>query len=145
MIKQEEQKKITNKTTNDPIADFLTRIRNAILSRKKLVRIPFSKLKMQLAELLKREGYIDDCKIVDENLVSRKSIEITLKYTGSTPVIKGLRKISKPGLRKYSKAKYAPKVFSGLGISVLTTSKGLLTDRRARKDNVGGEVICQVW
>lgn len=137
--------KYTNKTSNDPVADFLTRVRNAIKASKPQVAIPYSGFKLNLAKLLKEEGYLNDVQVINEDEVSRKSIVVDIKYVNKKPVIKGLRKISKPGLRKYSKAKYAPRVLSGLGISVLTTNQGLKTDRKARAENVGGEIICQVW
>ena len=134
-----------NKTSNDPIADFLTRVRNAIIAKKATVQVPFSKLKLELANLLRDEGYIASLQTVNAENVATKSIEITLKYSNGDSVIKGLKKISKPGLRKYTKAKYSPRVLSGLGVSILTTSQGLRTDRKARKDKVGGEILCQVW
>lgn len=139
------RRKLVNKTTNDPVSDFLTRIRNAIMVRKDKVSIPFSKLKLNLANLLKDEGFVNDVKISNEDDAALKSIVIDLRYVNKVPAIKGLRKVSKPGLRKYSKAKYAPRVLSGLGVSILTTSKGLLTDRKARKEGLGGEILCQVW
>lgn len=150
VTKQENEKviirrKLVNKTTNDPVSDFLTRVRNALMVRKDKVSIPYSGLKYNLAILFKNEGYINDVKIVNEDDAALKSVVLDLKYVNKEPAIKGLKKISKPGLRKYSKSKYAPRVYSGLGISVLTTSKGLLTDRKARSENVGGEILCQVW
>lgn len=134
-----------NKTSNDPVADFLTRIRNATIAKKPTVLVPFSKLKLELANLLSAEGYISSVQIVNDENIATKSLEIGIKYLNGESVIKGLKKISKPGLRKYSKAKYSPRVLSGLGVSILTTSQGLRTDRKARKDKVGGEVLCQVW
>jgi len=135
-----------NRVSNDPIGDFLTRVRNALAVNKKSVVVPYSKLKAQLAELLVKEGYVSNVKIVNEDELARKGLELTLKYndTGRS-VIRGLRRVSNPGLRKYSKAKEAPRVYNGLGISVLTTNKGLKTDRAARKEGVGGELLCQVW
>lgn len=135
----------TNKTTNDPISDFLTRIRNGIMVRKPQVAIPYSKSKLALANLLKEEGYINNVQLINEDDVSRKSIVVDIRYVGEKPAISGLKKISKPGLRKYTKAQYAPRVLSGLGISVLSTNKGLITDRKAREEKVGGEILCQVW
>lgn len=139
------RRKLVNKTTNDPVSDFLTRVRNALMIRKDKVAIPYSKLKLNLADLLRNEGFINDVKIINEDDAALKSIVLDLRYVNKVPAISGLRKVSKPGLRKYSKAKYAPRVFSGLGISILTTSGGLLTDREARKRNLGGEILCQVW
>jgi small subunit ribosomal protein S8 len=139
------RRKLINRTTNDPVSDFLTRVRNAILVNKDKVSVPFSQLKLNLAKLLKDEGFFNDVKIVNEDDVALKSIILDLRYVNKVSAIKGLKKISKPGLRKYSRSKYAPRVLSGLGISVISTSKGLLTDRKARKENVGGEVLCQVW
>ena len=134
-----------NRTTNDPIADFLTRIRNGLKISRQQIAIPFSKVKLNLANLLKDEGYLNDVQVINEDNVARKSIVVDIKYVNKKPVIKGLRKISKPGLRKYVKSKYAPKVLSGLGISVLSTNQGLMTDRKARSQKVGGELFCQVW
>jgi small subunit ribosomal protein S8 len=139
------EKRKTNKVSNDPISDLLTRIRNAILVRKEQVPIPFSTLKFELANLLQQEGYINHVQIINEDDAPRKSIIIDLKYVEGVPAITGLRKVSKPGLRKYTRAQYAPRVYSGLGISVISTSQGLKTDRRARADKVGGEILCQVW
>ena len=139
------RRKLVNKTTNDPVSDCLTRIRNGLMVKKDKVAIPYSKLKFELVKLLRDEGYVNDVKIVNEDDAALKSIVVDLRYVNKEPAIKGIRKVSKPGLRKYSKAKYSPRVLSGLGISVLTTSKGLLTDRKARKENVGGEILCQVW
>lgn len=142
-----EEKKIvkTTGTTNDPVADFLTRIRNAQMVLKQTVKIPFSKLKLELANLLVKEGYIHSVATVDEESVATRSIEVSLKYVDGQPAIKGLKKFSKPGLRKYTKAQYAPRVLNGLGVSILTTSQGLKTDRTARKEKIGGEILCQIW
>lgn len=139
------EKRKTNKVSNDPVSDFLTRVRNALLVHKEQVSIPFSTLKLNLANLLQEEGYVNHVQVINEDDAARKSIVIDLKYVGGEPAITGLRKISKPGLRKYTKAQYAPRVYSGLGISVVTTSQGLKTDRRARAEKVGGEILCQVW
>jgi len=141
-----EKKKIrTNKGTNDSIADFLTRIRNAVMIKREQVAIPYSKMKHNLALLLKEEGYINDVQLINEENVALKSIVLDIKYVNDKPVISGIKKISKPGLRKYVKAQYAPRVYNGLGISVISTSRGLLTDRKARAEKVGGEIVCQVW
>ena len=128
----------------DPIADMLTRIRNANMVSHQNVMIPASKLKIALAELLKSEGYIVDYKasVVD----GIKMIEITLKYgPNGEKVIQGLKRISKPGLRIYANAEQLPKVLNGLGIAIVSTSKGIVTDKNARKLNVGGEVLAYVW
>jgi small subunit ribosomal protein S8 len=137
----------TDRTTgviNDPIGDFLTRIRNGLRARKHDVKIPHSRLKVRLAEILVREGYLDDVDVVPDPIQSQ--IIVTLKYTGSRdPVIKGLRRVSKPGLRVYSSRQELPRVQAGLGISIVSTSKGVMTDREARRHKVGGEVLCEVW
>ena len=128
----------------DPIADMLTRIRNASMVSHPTVEMPSSKLKVELAKLLKEEGFITDYNV--KEVGKFKVLEITLKYDASNkPVISKLERISKPGLRNYSKAKNLPQVFGGLGIAIVSTSKGLLTDRKARKENLGGEVLCYVW
>ena len=128
----------------DPIADMLTRIRNANQVSHQTVSMPSSKLKVQLAKLLKEEGFITDYSVKEEGKF--KVLEITLKYDANRkPVITKLERISKPGLRNYSKAKNLPKVLGGMGIAVVSTSKGLLTDRKARKENLGGEVLCYVY
>lgn len=128
----------------DPIADMLTRIRNANMVSHPSVSMPSSKLKVQLAKLLKEEGFITDYSVKDEGKF--KVLEITLKYDEKNkPIITKLERISKPGLRNYSKAKNLPKVLGGMGIAIVSTSKGLLTDRKARKENIGGEVICYVY
>jgi small subunit ribosomal protein S8 len=139
------EKRKTNKVSNDPVSDLLTRVRNAILVNKEQVSIPYSKLKHSLANLLQEEGYVNHVQVINEDDAPRKSIIIDLKYVGGVPAISGLRKVSKPGLRKYTRAQYAPKVYSGLGISVISTSQGLKTDRKARAEKVGGEILCQVW
>ena len=128
----------------DPIADMLTRIRNANQVSHQTVSMPSSKLKAQLAKLLKEEGFITDYSVKEEGKF--KVLEITLKYDAKNkPIITKLERISKPGLRNYSKAKNLPKVLGGMGIAVVSTSKGLLTDRKARKENLGGEVLCYVY
>ena len=128
----------------DPIADMLTRIRNANMVSHEKVEMPSSKLKVELAKLLKDEGYIVDYSV---KLVGKFNfLTVILKYDEKRkPVIANLKRISKPGLRSYCKAKHLPKVLGGLGVAIVSTSKGLLTDRRARKDNLGGEVLCYVW
>ena len=128
----------------DPIADMLTRIRNASTVSHETVDIPASKLKVELARVLKEEGFITDYAVKEEGKF--KVITITLKYDmNRKPVITKLERISKPGLRHYSKAKKLQKVLGGLGVAIISTPKGLLTDRKARKENVGGEILCYVY
>lgn len=128
----------------DPIADMLTRIRNANMVSHETVEMPNSKLKVELAKLLKEEGYITDYSV--KQVEKFNFLTIVLKYDEKhKPVIVNLKRISKPGLRSYCKSKDLPKVFGGLGIAIISTSKGLLTDRKARKENLGGEVLCYVW
>jgi len=128
----------------DPIADMLTRIRNANMVSHETVEMPSSKLKVELAKLLKSEGFITDYAV--KEVGKFKVLSITLKYDDKKkPVITKLERISKPGLRNYCKAKNLPKVLGGMGIAIVSTSKGLLTDRKARKENIGGEVLCYVY
>ena len=128
----------------DPIADMLTRIRNANTNKHETVVIPQSKTKLAIAEILKTEGFIVDYTTVDSE--QGKMIEITLKYgPNGEKVIQGLKRISKPGLRIYSNAEQLPQVLNGLGIAIISTSKGIITDKNARKLNVGGEVLAYVW
>ncbi|MEI8128482.1 MAG: 30S ribosomal protein S8 [bacterium] len=128
----------------DPIADMLTRMRNANLVSHATVEMPSSKLKIELAKLLKDEGYIVDYLV--KTIEKFNFLTIVLKYDEKhKPVISNLKRISKPGLRNYCKAKNLPKVFGGLGVAIVSTSKGLFTDRKARKENLGGEVLCYVW
>lgn len=128
----------------DPIADMLTRIRNANNAKHKSVDIPASKVKKQIAQILLDEGYIKNFDVVEDN--KQGSIKVELKYAESGErVISGVKRISKPGLRVYVKCEDVPKVLGGLGIAIISTSKGILTDREAREQGVGGEVICYVW
>ena len=128
----------------DPIADMLTRIRNANSNKHEKVVIPQSKTKLAIAEILKEEGYIVDFTTVDSE--QGKMIEVTLKYgPNGEKVIQGLKRISKPGLRIYANAEQLPSVLNGLGIAIISTSKGIVTDKNARKLNVGGEVLAYVW
>jgi small subunit ribosomal protein S8 len=127
----------------DPIADYLTRIRNAVQAKKKVVDAPFSNMKLKMSEILKQNNFIDDFGVVGEGPI--KSIRIKLKYKNGVPAISGLEKISVPGLRRYVNKNDVPRVFNGLGISIVSTSKGLLTDKQAKSESVGGEVICRVW
>jgi small subunit ribosomal protein S8 len=127
----------------DPIADFLTRIRNAARAKKVRVQIPSSKLKVSLAEILKTHGYIIDYEIVDDN--KQKKINMVLKYKNGVSAITGLKRISKPGLRVYKSADQLPRVLNGLGTAVISTPKGLLTEKEARKQLIGGEIVCYIW
>lgn len=128
----------------DTIADFLTRIRNASVAKKDKTRIPRSKLKTRLAEILESEGFIRGFSEVEEG--PQGEIEIQLKYDNEgVPVISGIKRVSKPGLRIYVSKDRIPRVLNGLGVSILTTSKGIMTDRDARAQNLGGEVLCSVW
>ncbi|KUK31906.1 MAG: 30S ribosomal protein S8 [Thermoanaerobacterales bacterium 50_218] len=128
----------------DPIADFLTRIRNANQVYKEQVDIPASKMKKELAEILKREGFIKNYEYIEDG--KQGILRLYLKYgPNKEKVITGLKRISKPGLRVYVKKHEIPKVLGGLGIAVISTSKGLMTDKQARKEGLGGEVICYIW
>ncbi len=128
----------------DPIADMLTRIRNANMVSHPSVEIPSSKLKVELAKLLKEEGFITDYTV--KEVGKFKVLEIELKYDEKRkPVITSLKRVSKPGLRTYCKAKNLPQVLGGMGVAIVSTSKGLLTDRKARKENLGGEVLCYIY
>lgn len=127
----------------DPIADMLTRIRNANMAKHATVVIPFSKIKVSIANILKNEGYISDYELTEDG--AKKNILVTLKYVDKENVIKGLRRISKPGRRVYSAVENLPKVLGGLGIAIVSTPKGVLTDKECRKQSVGGEVLCYIW
>jgi small subunit ribosomal protein S8 len=128
----------------DPIADMLTRIRNAVSVERRLVEMPVSKVKQGVAEVLKREGFIWDWSLEEDKPVDR--LRIDLKYGPSgEKVIRHIRRVSKPGCRVYSRAKDLRPVLDGLGISILSTSRGVMSDREARQQKVGGEVLCQVW
>ena|SRR2546421_609075 len=131
-------------TMTDPIADMLTRIRNASQAYHNETRMPASKLKAALADLLQKEGYIDGYRHEGED--PKRELVLTLRYGhDKTRTITGIRRVSKPGLRVYTKADSIPRVMGGLGIAVLSTSRGLMTDRAARKQRVGGEILCYVW
>ncbi len=130
--------------TSDPIADMLTRVRNAMKARHPKVDVPASKLKTEIARILKEEGYILNYKLTEEG--SRKSIRIYLKYTpANAPVISNLERVSRPGCRVYVGSKDIPRVLGGLGVNILTTPRGVMTGSTARKEGVGGELLCQVW
>jgi small subunit ribosomal protein S8 len=131
-------------TMTDPIADFLTRIRNALLAKHATTEIPASKLKWRLAEILKAEGYITETQLVGEG--RHKVIRIGLKYdAGEVSVIQSLQRTSKPGRRIYVAADQLPRVLNGLGVAVISTSHGMMSDRECRRLHIGGEVMCQVW
>ena len=129
---------------SDPLADMLTRIRNAGMVRYETVDVPMSNLKVGVAKVLREEGYINDYEIIEDN--KQGTLRIMLKYgPNDEKVINGIRRVSKPGLRQYVKADDIPKVMSGLGISILSTSKGIITDREARRLRIGGEILCEAW
>lgn len=127
----------------DPIADMLTRIRNAITAKKETVEIPASNMKKALADILLSEGYVKDVKLVEDGYNGK--IAVTLKYSDKKSVINGLQRVSKPGLRSYSGVEDMPKVLGGLGTVILSTNKGILTGKQAKAQGVGGEVLCYVW
>lgn len=127
----------------DPIADLLTRIRNANQMRHEVVEIPASRIKLQVLEVLKHEGYLNDVEYIEDN--KQGVLRVYLKYVKNERVIKGLKRISKPGLRVYAKSEELPKVLNGLGIAVISTSEGIITDREARQKQIGGEVLAYVW
>ena len=127
----------------DPIADMLTRIRNAVRVEHPTVDIPLSKVKRVVADVLKREGYIWDWEEVEEQPVS--ALRLVLKYPGGESVIQKIQRVSKPGRRVYNRSKDLRPVLNGLGISIISTSSGVLSDREARSQNIGGEVLCQIW
>lgn len=131
---------------SDPIADMLTRIRNACRARHERVDVPESKVKVGIAEILKQEGFIEDYRSISGRTPGQNVLEVKLRYDrGRTPIIEDLQRVSKPGLRKYVRSSEIPKVRNGLGVMILTTSKGLMTDREARAQGVGGEALCAVW
>jgi len=127
----------------DPIADMLTRIRNANAQRHETVDVPSSKLKKSIAEILLDEGYIKSFEEIEDN--SQGIIRITLKYVNKQKVISGLKRISKPGLRVYANKEELPRVLGGLGIALISTSKGIMTDKKARQEGIGGEVLAYIW
>ncbi len=130
---------------NDTIADMLTRIRNANLARHQTVDIPSTKMTRSIAQVLNEEGFIAD--FIETGEDNRRLLSITLKYQGKTrdPIIKNLKRVSRPGLRVYSNRKELPRVLGGIGIAIISTSSGIMTDRDARRQGVGGEVLCYVW
>ena len=133
----------------DPIADMLTRIRNAVMAGRSMVGMPNSKLKVAVAQILKEEGFIEDYQVVDGDREPHKVLRIRLKYVGERrdrrSVIAGLERVSRPGRRIYAKKSEIPWILSGLGVAIISTSKGVMTGRRARQLGVGGEILCKVW
>ena len=128
---------------SDPIADFLTRIRNANKAKLKEVHVPYSRIKAELARLLKQEGYITDYELDTKG--AHPSIKVTNKLVNQTSAITGLRRVSRPGLRRYVGSQEVPRVLGGMGVAILSTPQGLLTGRQAKKQNVGGELLAYVW
>ena len=129
---------------NDPIADMLTRIRNALIARHDTVTLPASNMKKAIAKILLDEGYVKSIDFIDDDVQGQ--ITIVLKYVqGKQPVIKGLKRISKPGLRVYARREELPKVLGGLGVAIISTSKGIMTDKEARNAGIGGEVLAYIW
>ena len=128
----------------DPIADMLTRIRNALAVNKETVEIPSSNMKKAIAEIMLKEGYVSDVKLVEDGYAGK--LVVTLKYAGKKKsVINALQRISRPGLRVYANVENMPKVMDGLGIAIISTNKGIMTDKQAKAANVGGEVLCYIW
>ncbi len=127
----------------DPIADMITRIRNAIRAKFEEVTIPSSKLKVRIAEILKNEGYIETYEFLPDN--RQGTLRVRLKYVDEIPTITGLKRVSSPGRRVYVRANEVPRVLNGMGIAILSTSSGIMTDRRAREVHVGGELLCTIW
>ena len=128
---------------SDPIGDMLARIKNSLLRNYKKIEMPSSKFKVKIAEVLKNEGYIIDYKIISETKLPQ--LEIMLKYNSGNPVINSIERVSKPGRRVFSSAESLPKINNGLGIAIVSTPKGVMTDIDARKNNIGGEIICKVF
>jgi len=127
----------------DPIADMLTRIRNACSAKLPVVNIPASNLKQEIARVLKEKGFIKKYVVVEDG--KQGIIKVLLRYTDGVPAIQGIQRVSRPGLRRYSNVETLPKVLNGLGYAILSTSQGVMTDHEARKQKVGGEVLCKVW
>ena len=128
---------------SDPIGDMIARIKNASLRNYKKVQMPSSKFKLKIADVLKSEGYIIDCKVISDD--GKDNMLIDLKYNSGNPVINSIQRVSKPGRRIFSSAESLPKVSNGLGIAIISTPKGVMTDQDARKNQVGGEIICKVF
>ncbi len=136
-------------SVSDPIADMLTRIRNAMLVGQSMAAMPSSKMKVAIAQILKDEGYIDNFEVVDGERPGHKVLRIRIKYVGERrerrPVLTGLQRVSRPGRRVYASKREIPWVLSGMGIAIISTPKGVMTGRQARKLGVGGEIVCKVW
>jgi small subunit ribosomal protein S8 len=136
-------------SVNDPIADMLTRVRNSVMTGQSLVAMPSSNIKVEIARILKEEGYIESYEVVDGEIATKKTLRLRLKYVGERrsrrSVITGLERISRPGRRIYTRKLEIPWVLSGLGIAILSTPKGVMTGQRARQLGVGGEILCKVW
>jgi small subunit ribosomal protein S8 len=133
----------------DPIADMLTRIRNAVMSGQALTAMPLSKVKVEIAKILKEEGYLENFEVADGERPSQKVLRVKIKYIGERrerkPVLTGLERVSRPGRRIYTKKQEIPWVLSGIGVAILSTPKGIMTGQRARQLGVGGEILCKVW
>jgi small subunit ribosomal protein S8 len=133
----------------DPIADMLTRIRNAVMSGQALTAMPLSKVKVEIAKILKEEGYLENFEVADGEQPSQKVLRLKIKYIGERrerkPVLTGLERVSRPGRRIYTKKQEIPWVLSGIGVAILSTPKGIMTGQRARQLGVGGEILCKVW
>ena len=136
-------------SVNDPIADMLTRIRNGVMAGHSQVAIPSSKIKVEIAKILKEEGFVENFEVADGERVGQKILRVKIKYVGERrerrPVIGGLERVSKPGRRIYTKKQDIPWVLSGIGVAILSTPKGVMTGQRARQLGVGGEILCKVW
>lgn len=136
-------------SVNDPIADMLTRIRNGVSAGHSQVAMPSSKIKLEIAKILKDEGFIEDYEVAEDEKSGFKVLRLKIKYVGERrerrPVISGLERVSKPGRRIYSKKQDIPWVLSGIGVAIMSTPKGVMTGQRARKMGVGGEILCKVW
>ena len=144
-MKNETTKKVRNTVTTDPIADMLTRVRNAISARHESVLVPHSKIKAEIAKILIEEGYVEKVENTTDS-IGRPFLNLIFKlHDGKQRVIQGLRRISKPGLRVYAKVDELPRVMSGLGIAIISTSKGIMTDKKAREANLGGEILAYVY
>jgi small subunit ribosomal protein S8 len=133
----------------DPIADMLTRIRNAVMSGQAMTAMPLSKVKVEIAKILKEEGYLENFEVADGERPSQKVLRLKIKYIGERrermPVLTGLERVSRPGRRVYTKKQEIPWVLSGIGVAILSTPKGIMTGQRARQLGVGGEILCKVW